>query len=379
VGGFPAHYVRTFHRRLESAYGREVFFLYLPTEEGGGDRSYEEGSLPSRCLVLGRAAAVAQGGRLIRALARLDPAVVVTAGHRPLAVLMASLWAQVSGRKVCYWADTNLITILREGPLRLGLRRLILRGYLGRMWALLHTGSRTKAFYDWCLGARARQILSLRLPYPHDPAPFLSPSRSDGDGPATAGRPFAVLYVGRLIELKRIDRLLDAIALLPDAVRGSVQCVLAGDGTARPGLEERARRLRIEGQTIFLGAIPSSEVPRLFERADVLVLPSDRDAWGLVINEALTAMTPVITPYWVGAAADLVIDGKTGRVLKDNSAAALARAITDMVERRTSLRRMGEAGRALVLEQKWTLEGALESWAQLRGRVGDAEGGGASR
>jgi glycosyltransferase involved in cell wall biosynthesis len=103
----------------------------------------------------------------------------------------------------------------------------------------------------------------------------------------------------------------------------------------------------------------------LFAVADVVVLPSHTEPWGLVVNEALSSGRPVMAPHWVGAAADLLQDGVTGLVLSANSPEAIAAGLERALEMRATLSEMGRRGRALVAEGGWTLEGALSSWHRV--------------
>lgn len=145
------------------------------------------------------------------------------------------------------------------------------------------------------------------------------------------------VFVGRLIPLKRVGDLLDAFARIA-VERPEWDLVIVGDGPlnaelharVEPGLRERVRWCGFVSELSELGAI--------YRACDVLVLPSDEDAWALVVNEALAAGLTVVVSDAVGAAEDLVEDRVSGRVFPRGDVGALAGAMLDVshAERLTS-------------------------------------------
>jgi glycosyltransferase involved in cell wall biosynthesis len=177
-----------------------------------------------------------------------------------------------------------------------------------------------------------------------DPATFGRPVPDDerAAGRARTGAApgaFLALFAGRLVPEKGIGVLLEAWA---QATRpeGSV-LAFAGDGP-----------VAVSGEGVrALGRIARDELPALYAAADVLVLPSlhtatFREPWGLVCNEAMLQGTPVIASDAVGAAAGgLVLDGRTGFVVPEGDAAAVAARMTALASSRGLRDRLGQAAR----------------------------------
>ena len=162
-------------------------------------------------------------------------------------------------------------------------------------------------------------------------AALVQPMGTDDDAP-WPGPPAAptVLFLGRLVPIKGVDVLLDAIARLHPAPR----VLIAGDGPERGALEAQATRLGVDAT--FLGVVPTHARAALFARASLIVLPSrpidGRDeGTPLVALEARAAGIPLIASAiggvpaamagWAGAR--LVEPGNAG-VLSDRIAAAIA-------------------------------------------------------
>lgn len=143
-----------------------------------------------------------------------------------------------------------------------------------------------------------------------------------------------VLFVGRFDPVKGIDRLLAAISHLrhiPD-----LQLLIAGGDGRRTAehrrLREQARQLNIGRRVRFVGRIDQAELPPYYNAADLLVLPSHYESFGLVTLEALACGTPVVaTP--VGAAPEILQPGLTGLTVEDGSPGRLARGIETVLYR----------------------------------------------
>ena len=131
-------------------------------------------------------------------------------------------------------------------------------------------------------------------------------------------RPLKVLWAGRMLDWKKVDVLLRAVARIQDAPWFG-ECLVVGDGPERSRLEGLCRRLRLPpGRVRFQPTVPFEEVRRLMRDADVYVLASDRqEGWGAVAGEAMSEGCLVVANEQAGAARDLVLHGATG-FLYDN-------------------------------------------------------------
>jgi glycosyltransferase involved in cell wall biosynthesis len=139
-----------------------------------------------------------------------------------------------------------------------------------------------------------------------------------------------VLYLGRLEEIKGLDYLIRAFARLnvDDTV-----LVVAGDGSLYRRLTALAQEQGIQAKTRFVGYVSPEDAQLYYAVADVFALPSvtmptGKETWGLVVNEAMNQGLPVIASDAVGAAAGgLVQSGVNGFVVPERDSAALAQAI----------------------------------------------------
>ncbi len=156
-----------------------------------------------------------------------------------------------------------------------------------------------------------------------------------------------ILYVGRLVEVKGVADLIDAVKLLDAKGLSTWTLRVVGDG---PLADELRRRSSDETRIQLLGAIPHVDLAEVYRSADVLVLPSYREPWGLVVNEALGFGLRVIVSDRVGCAVDLVSD-ENGSTFVAGDIDALASALLDCLEHRDQVARRPHSDTAALMLQ----------------------------
>ena len=163
-----------------------------------------------------------------------------------------------------------------------------------------------------------------------------------------SGEAVQLVSVGRLVEKKGYDMLLDALASLPKSLNWRLAHI--GGGDLRRSLSARAKKLGIADRIEWRGACDQNEVVAALRAGDIFVLASriakngDRDGLPNVLMEAASQELPIVTTN-VCAIPEFVDDGRHG-VLVDQEPAAMAQALADMItnpQRRTA---MGRAARA---------------------------------
>lgn len=121
-----------------------------------------------------------------------------------------------------------------------------------------------------------------------------------------------ILYVGQLIERKGVNYLLKAHEKLSD--KHDVGLVLVGNGNQKQELMKLCKDNAIDN-VYFIDFVQKDALTQYYAIADVFVLPSTEEVWGLVINEAMACGLPVISTEKVGASIDLIEQGVNGYVV----------------------------------------------------------------
>jgi len=167
--------------------------------------------------------------------------------------------------------------------------------------------------------------------------------------------PLKILSVARMVEKKGLEYGLEAVAML---IRDGISCdyTLIGDGPLRRDLEARARGLKLEGHVHFAGWQDSGAVRRCLKDADVFLAPSIRAANGdeegipVVLMEAMASRVPVVTTP-TGGIRELVEEGKTGFLVEEKNAHALAEKLKYLWEHPSVTEQVASGGRAIIEEQ----------------------------
>ncbi|MEX2454235.1 MAG: glycosyltransferase [Rhodospirillaceae bacterium] len=176
------------------------------------------------------------------------------------------------------------------------------------------------------------------------PAPGRRPLRTGGQ----RSDPLQILCVGRAVEKKGHDILLEALARLPAGLHWRLTHV--GGGPLKDRLRAQAARLGISGRISWCGALTQGEVIERYRAADLFVLASrvgrdgDRDGLPNVLMEAQSQGLACVASA-VSAIPELILDGETGVLVPPEDADALSAAIRDLAanpERRLFLGRSGE-------------------------------------
>ena len=218
--------------------------------------------------------------------------------------------------------------------------------------AIVGIGSLANAQY----AARFPEPRHYCIPYHCELAPFFAAERPARDPEETV-----FFFCGQMIERKGLDHLLEAFAGVA-ASHPKARLLLAGREAELPrllGAMPEAVRARIE----YGGFHPPEELPRLFARADVFILPSRYDGWGVVVNQAIGAGLPVICSDAVGAGYDLVEEGVNGMRFPAGDVAALTVCMKRFAADPAVAARWGAASRAKA--DGWTPDRGAEKWVKV--------------
>ena len=229
----------------------------------------------------------------------------------------------------------------------------ILTAPLKRATAIAAIGTWAQRDYS----ARFPGVPVFNIPYHCDLQPFF-------DAPKPPREPGTVtfLFCGQMIARKGLDYLLAAFATLPDHAR----LLLLGREAELPQLLT-ALPESIRARVHYAGFQPPDALPQYFAQADIFVLPSRYDGWGVVLNQALGAGLPVIASDQVGAAYDLLRDDHNGYIFRAGETQSLAEKMARFTTDPALATRQGQASRELA--QNWTPERGAQRWHTALKRI----------
>lgn len=209
-----------------------------------------------------------------------------------------------------------------------------------------------------------------------DRFPFRVAPASDRDGHASDA-PVRLLSVGRAVEKKGFDTLLEALAILPAAMAWTWTHV--GGGPLLPDLKAQAERLRIGSRVSWRGPQDQEAVLRAYDDADLFVLPcrvaadGDRDGLPNVLVEAQSQGIACVSTT-VSGVTELIADRCTGRLVPPDDAPALAAALSDLIADPAERLRLARAGAGRVAAA-FDARTATSRLLSLFGRVAEPHDG----
>ncbi len=244
----------------------------------------------------------------LRRLAAFRPDVVIS-GEFGWRTLHAASYAAIAGVPLLIWWEGTPSSDGNVGRARCALRRWL----AGRAAGLLGFGRGAVAYLE--------SIAPAGIPIHFVPqsvdneriAREVDRWRADRDAlRASMGiQGTALICVGQLVRRKGIRELLPALRRLRAATpAGAFTLLLAGDGPLRSEVERAANTL--DSQIRVLGPVRPAELPRYLAAADLMIFPTRKDCWGMVVNEALAAGLPVLGSQYAGACDELLLNDGVG-------------------------------------------------------------------
>ncbi len=261
-------------------------------------------------------------------LSALDPEVLLVPGYYTLPAVAAAVWARVHGRASVLMTESCAMDHARSGW------KERVKGFGMRMlfgWAVCGGGLHVQYLRD--LGFPADRIAGCYDVVDNELFRQGTASLRARSEPSAWGLPAGpyFLYVGRLAEEKNVGGLLRSWFAYRSA-GGTWPLVLVGDGPKKAALKAFASGSQFASEVLFPGLKSSQELIPYYAFAGCFVLPSRREPWGLVVNEAMAAGLPVLVSQRCGCAADLVISGKNGWVFDPEDQGELQALLTRVAE-----------------------------------------------
>jgi glycosyltransferase involved in cell wall biosynthesis len=174
------------------------------------------------------------------------------------------------------------------------------------------------------------------------------------------------VFVGSLKPRKGLHLLLKACALLKQQGCADYTLWVVGDGPQRQELESFCQQHDLTEQIEWIGHVNYECVGAYFHKADVFILPTLEDTWGVVVSEAMALSKAVLCSRFAGAS-ELVLEGENGYVFDPNDESAIASAMRRFIDNRELSDRMGK--RSAQIMSQYTPEAAADFMAKVTSLV----------
>ncbi len=255
--------------------------------------------------------------------------VLVTLGWTNLNSLVALAHSTLHRRRVVLWDES-----IRHPPVPLKRWLMpLLKRYFGLFDGYFATSNACIEYMVSMGAARERVFL---MPQIADNDFFANgsaryrPVRDDVKRELGIHTPYLILFVGQLIPRKGVLTLLDAFREIAE-LRNDVSLMLVGKGPLREELLARRTAFGLQERVFIQDFAAQSVLPKYYALADVFVLPSAYDTFGVVISEAMACGLPIVATYTVGATSNIVQDGVNGFIVPPQQPKPLAEALLKII------------------------------------------------
>lgn len=275
---------------------------------------------------------------------KFRPDAICICGYHYLATIQALFYAKLKSIPITLWAGSHLLSGFVKNLLTDFYKRTIIPKF--DSYVTYGTGAEEQIIY---YGANPEKIVigcnTVDVEW------FMNESKKIGENEIREMKKKYpaknILYVGEFIERKGAFNLIKAFEKLG---RNDVGLILVGEGREGKKYLEYIKQHGIKN-VFFEGFIQKEDIVKYYKSADVFVLPSLNEVWGLVVNEAMACGLPILSSTYAGVTRDLVKDGINGYSFDPNNVSGLVEKIKFILSN-DALRRKMEVRSIEIIKDK---------------------------
>lgn len=270
---------------------------------------------------------------VFKTLLKYKPDMIITSGYDDLAYWMGFLYCKIFKKKFILWNSTTLLSAGSIEGIRGRLKKIIIRG----ADKYIAYGTKAKEYLEY-FGAEGDKIYigTNTVDMEYFRSRVEEYRNKDGFLKEREQFPkYLLLHVGQLIKRKGVLQILKALECLKDSEIG---LLVVGSGPEESNLRDFSKEKKLKN-VFFEGFHQQDELPKYYALADVFVLSSFEEVWGLVINEALASGLYVLSSKYAGASYDLIKEGWNGEVFNPNNIEEIVKLINQVKDKIEDIRK----------------------------------------
>lgn len=235
-------------------------------------------------------------------------------------------------------------------------RRLVLKYIYSFIDKALYAGIANKAYFK-AVGLEEKHLIF--MPHAIDNSRFATNDKYENEAVLLKNKlgiengALTFLFAGKLDDNKNVALLINAFIGLNTKAH---YLLIVGNGVKETELKEMSKH---DNNIIFLNFQNQQQMPAIYAAADVFVLPSKSETWGLSINEAMAAGKPIIASNKIGATFDLIVNNKNGFIFKSGDVTHLKKTLEHFINDLNAVSSMGKI--SLEKIQKYSYEKDCEA------------------
>lgn len=263
---------------------------------------------------------------IVSRLFRFKPHLIFTSSFGVWTILALLLKPLAKWQVVIAYEGSSPSVDYRGSALRLGLRRAMVKA----ADALITNSKGGKAYLIDILKAKENKVFRQPYEVPATTALFGNTQQDERDNIEQLQKP-VFLFVGGIVPRKGLHLLLEACVVLHKRGYRNYTLLVVGDGAQRKELEAFSQKHDLADCVKWTGRVDYGSLGDYFRNADVFVLPTLEDTWGVVVLEAMALGKPVLCSKWAGAS-EMVIEGENGFLFEPHQPEELAEVMRRFIE-----------------------------------------------
>jgi len=269
-------------------------------------------------------------------ICQYNPDVIITDGYDSLAYWQAFFYCKIFKKKYILWNETSLLSTDSV----VGIRGLLKNIIINRANSYVAMGKKAKEYLEF-FGASPKNIFTglntVDVEYFREENTKLKKDKNIIEKRKKYPK-ILFLYVGQLIKRKGVNQILRALKILRDEEIG---LLIVGSGHEEKSLKKYCKENNLKN-VFFEGYCQQSELVNYYALADVFILSSLLEVWGLVVNESLASGLYVICSKYAGVAYDLIKENWNGNLFDPNNIDEFVKLIKHIKEQIESIRNRRE-------------------------------------
>lgn len=279
--------------------------------------------------------------RIVGQLLKFKPQVIFADSFRIWTIFALLLKPWGKWRVIIAYEGSSPSVDYRGSAARLSLRRAMVKA----ADACITNSQAGKNYLTEVLKAEESRVFAMPYEVPDSKSLLGQFDNAEASDPELQRPVF--LFVGHLVRRKGLHLLLEACAILQKQGYSDYTLLAVGDGPQREELEVFIRNHDLEERVKLLGRLDYDRLGAYFRKADVFVLPTLEDTWGMVVLEAMLFGKPVLCSKWAGTA-EMMIDGENGYVFDPHQPEKLAELMHWFMNNLSRISVMGEQSKQII-------------------------------
>ncbi|MGK7922758.1 MAG: glycosyltransferase [Trichodesmium sp.] len=285
---------------------------------------------------------------IVNYLLKFRPKVIFTIGFSIWTILILLFKPWGKWRVIIAYEGSSPKVDYRDSKIRTVIRRIL----INFVDAFITNNQRGKSYLTEFLGVQSSSVFARPYEVPDTKALLIKQKNYEANQLELSNLELSYpvfLFIGQIIPRKGINLLLEACSILQKKNYDNYSLLIIGEGSQRVELELFTKNKNLSDNVHWIGQVKYDNLGTYLGMADVFILPTLEDTWGMVVLEAMALGKPVLCSKWAGAS-EMVLDGENGYIFDSHYPQELAELMIRFIHSPELTKSMGEKSQELIYQ-----------------------------